>query len=906
MLDLEKKWLQEYVLSNGGNPYDPTDGGTKALPYAKPLDEMVPTYDEFFDYDSIIPKPKNQQFIAAYGGVSETIPLMVSIVSESVNALKPLANKLFSSSKKQSAYNVWHFIKINIKYKPDTFGKEQLRYPERIWSERHLGVDCDDYAIFAATLLSAMGYSPKFKLVKFWDAIKQQPKSSYGHVYVQLDEYAIDPVMHLFDREPTSRVKEYDKLIGFSGMNGISGCGCGCGGKGNCGKGLNGIENIAVAYGRDIFRPQVFDANKSILSGKKFTALYGLEAIRPITPVTRRLMICQSNLCRDYAKRKKQKTAQDIRKARYAIMLNGSPVQRDFISIENLIEDISPMGILIPRKNIKLKDVGCCLFLKKIQKSIDAFIKRNPDIREDDKKELLGINEDIQLGLVHFNISKQGLGNVFKKIGQKFKKMAEKSKQTFDKGISKIRTFAKRQAQNVKDFVKDPKKTIKKIARGLAKVFPATLVGRNAFLGIVRLNVFKLAEKLRWFTLTDDEIKELNLSNEKIEKIKRGKEKLTNIWLDLGGEPKSLFDAIRKGSRKKGAFKKLNGLSGIGEYDPTTDDLGGIFGMIAMGDILYTGRDLYAYPHKNDYYDVLQPKYKKGIDYTYKGSTTPSQPSNEFLYTGKDLYGGTLQNVYSVFQTPPLLTSQEWDALSSIEDESIGLIASLAMDVTPYLVNGISGLGLEPATTTLIATASGVTTAILAAVGPILKSLGKDKEGDAVESAAEVSNAVNQAVDSQEKQEKDDDDAEEMDGLLGKRRKKRSKKTAGMKKEKKSRGKKEKKQRRRGKSKSSENNDGDDDVRVEKRKKRKERAKKILDKFEDSTGIKFPFRKRNSSDETEALTPAEQGYQTSFERNISQASFSDREGLKEKIIKFAPIVIAGGALAYTIVKNNKK
>ncbi|MBS1489704.1 MAG: hypothetical protein JSS93_04190 [Bacteroidetes bacterium] len=132
-----------------------------------------------------------------------------------------------------------------------------------------------------------------------------------------------------------------------------------------------------------------------------------------------------------------------------------------------------------------------------------------------------------------------GLGNVglgkgfFKKIGQGIKKVG--------RGIANV---------------------AKKVAKAVVRFNPATIAIRNGLLLAMKLNVFRLAEKLGYGYWTEEQAKAKGLDIDQFRKNKKALEKVRNIHKSIGGKIEKLDNAIKQGWKK--GVKKHNLVGGLG------------------------------------------------------------------------------------------------------------------------------------------------------------------------------------------------------------------------------------------------------------------------------------------------------------------------------------------------------
>jgi hypothetical protein len=99
---------------------------------------------------------------------------------------------------------------------------------------------------------------------------------------------------------------------------------------------------------------------------------------------------------------------------------------------------------------------------------------------------------------------------------------------------------------------------------------PATALIREGVLISMKLNLFKVAQRLKYAYLSDDEARGKEMDMDKFAKLKKVKEKLEKIFYDAGGKPENLKKAILTGRANKKGKHDVNGLG----YLP--DDMSGL------------------------------------------------------------------------------------------------------------------------------------------------------------------------------------------------------------------------------------------------------------------------------------------------------------------------------------------
>ncbi len=123
--------------------------------------------------------------------------------------------------------------------------------------------------------------------------------------------------------------------------------------------------------------------------------------------------------------------------------------------------------------------------------------------------------------------------------------------------------------KGVKEAVKDVGKGIKKAAKAVVRFNPLSIAGRGGFLVAMKLNLGKLASKLKWGYATKEEAAAKGVSEAEWNKSKDALAKVENLFADkLQGKREALKNAILKG--KAGNLNGLieSGFNGLG--DPVT------------------------------------------------------------------------------------------------------------------------------------------------------------------------------------------------------------------------------------------------------------------------------------------------------------------------------------------------
>ena len=94
---------------------------------------------------------------------------------------------------------------------------------------------------------------------------------------------------------------------------------------------------------------------------------------------------------------------------------------------------------------------------------------------------------------------------------------------------------------------------------------PATTLIREGVLLSMKLNLFKVAQRLKYGYLSDADAKKKEIDMNKFSKLKKIKEKIEKIFYDAGGKPENLKKAILTGRGNSKSRHDVNGLGYVGD-----------------------------------------------------------------------------------------------------------------------------------------------------------------------------------------------------------------------------------------------------------------------------------------------------------------------------------------------------
>jgi hypothetical protein len=110
-----------------------------------------------------------------------------------------------------------------------------------------------------------------------------------------------------------------------------------------------------------------------------------------------------------------------------------------------------------------------------------------------------------------------------------------------------------------------PANIFTKVAFVVNRANPATILLRNGVLASMKLNLFKVAQRLKWAYLSDEDAKKKGLIMVRFEKLKAVRSKLEGLFYKAGGNPDNLKKAIMKGKGNRN--HEVSGLGDVTEYE---------------------------------------------------------------------------------------------------------------------------------------------------------------------------------------------------------------------------------------------------------------------------------------------------------------------------------------------------
>lgn len=450
-------------------------------------------------YDFLFPEAEVKDTIVMDNGeVQDTLKVIEKVVRQSLGDTKKVAELLKQQSLESTLRCIWEFLYYNIQYKLDKPGLEELRMPSRAWHDRTSGIDCDCFSIFCSSILCNLGIPHRFRVTRY-----SQPH--WQHIYVIVPKadkgyYTIDAVLGQFNYE-----KPYSQKMDYTMP-------------------LDGIK-IAVLSGVEDSSPSADDTGKIVMNSMQLAAANNVALHAAIFGVDLQgLGILDGE---DYLLGAVKDAEIEKGLYRYLVATRQAIAENpvtSYVAGYNHQEILKMLDYAIQYWFTDKRDLalGQLIANEALLDRLSGFgaldgILSDDELYGDD--DILTGDEDLQLGKAKKGKPKKKKKGFFKKIGG----------------------------------------AIKKVGKTLMRFNPATIAARNGFLLALKLNVGKMATRLKWAYATPQQAAAKNVSINTVEKAKKALEKIEKLFEKIGGKKNNLKKAILSG--KKG---KLDGLGQLG------------------------------------------------------------------------------------------------------------------------------------------------------------------------------------------------------------------------------------------------------------------------------------------------------------------------------------------------------
>lgn len=490
-----------------------------------------PTYTRLKDYSGLIDSADGAYTFVGTGFDKTTLNTLVSTCQKYYKQVKRLAKHLADKDPIQTAFNIWHWEHVNLKYDYDAPGREEIRTPARCWYDRANGVDCDCLAVFTACLLLNLGYSPKFEIVGFGN------QNKYSHIFVNLNGVAIDRVLPVFNQRAPLISKTLFMEIPVYQLSGVPL---------NVQNRLNGIyENtLSKVFTRTATPEEMLNFRKTqvlvTLSGIDENAFRLAGIVMPYVT--------------------------DIDEQGAYYFDNGEIAQiaadgeDEIIRAEQRGASAEELSGIFKKIKKAVKKVA-----NKVGNAVKTVAKATTKVV---KSAVKSTANAVKASANLVKAGAQAVTGQGSKAKATLKKVATQAKAAV---VNPVKDTAKATKDVVKVTVVNPTKaavkatvnTVKKVVQIAGKVFkvifiklnPATILIRNSLRLLVALNFLGMASRMNVANMTEAQAINAGYTSAMWNEAKKAKDRVERFFTKMGGKKENIDKAIVNGAKKKPLFK---------------------------------------------------------------------------------------------------------------------------------------------------------------------------------------------------------------------------------------------------------------------------------------------------------------------------------------------------------------
>lgn len=152
--------------------------------------------------DKKIPKAGSKAKLKKVGNTQDIINIILEEDKRAHKYTNDFAPSLRGTNIYNTSRNIYHFVRCNIKYRLDPFGKQFIKTPAQTWQDRY--ADCKSMSLFVGSILKNLGIPYIYRFVGYGQ------EKDVRHVYVVVphknQEIVIDACAPSFNSE-----KKYNK-----------------------------------------------------------------------------------------------------------------------------------------------------------------------------------------------------------------------------------------------------------------------------------------------------------------------------------------------------------------------------------------------------------------------------------------------------------------------------------------------------------------------------------------------------------------------------------------------------------------------------------------------------------------------------------------------------------------------
>ncbi|WP_167571760.1 LPD1 domain-containing protein [Aquimarina algiphila] len=506
--------------------------------------------------------------LKAHANLDDTLLAMKRIALRDFKQVEELAHELQDNTVAETSENIWNYLREHTRYKLDSEGIEELRTPARSMvdgqkgvEDTNFGIDCDDYTILVSALLLNLGIDHEYRVTAYEEVGKFQ------HIYpVAFDTdgtpYVIDIVPEIphfnYEEQPIIDLKTIPMEL----------------------QELSGVqpelleENEFPITDEEIlndFAEEIDEANQlegieddyedAILDN---TFLSGFEEVMDeadadiiLNGTSDTIALLERGILAEVNKAR-QVLANEQREP--TVLSQLVDVDMELRIIDHVMqswedEDLRDSALMAAIQSSS----QYTNFFRAIKASLDGLNEEqlngldNEELDEPLYLARIPNNEDLLLDVLEDEDDEdlEGLGMVDDEL-----EYYDNFEDFEDEDIPNLSGFFRKVFRKIR-------KGVKKVVKAVVRFNPATLVMRGAIILVLKINLFKFAEKLIYGYLSEAQARQQGLDiNEwrrRVKKLRRAERFFTKI----GGRASKFRKAIVRGKGGRRARLPLRGLGAV-------------------------------------------------------------------------------------------------------------------------------------------------------------------------------------------------------------------------------------------------------------------------------------------------------------------------------------------------------
>jgi hypothetical protein len=535
-------------------------------------------FEKYFDRNEFTGKEVQ---LKASGDTFDTIVLMKSMVQKNRHQTAKIARLLKGKTRLESCENIWKWVYNHFQYRQDSAAAEQLRTPLRSWVDRKEGIDCDCMSILISSILTNLSIPHALRKTKY------SGKDYFQHIYVVVPSQGstvgsnyitLDAVVDRFNYEvpfsekhdlmmPINQLsglggiqipsRQRQRIAGFTatGLSGLAGiiaqanphkrCFC---------HEFNGLGAIpGVQYTPQVVEAEFLIRMKEHLQNTLTELNRNPDSVRAIgkNPATFRkqleLLINNWDVPELRDKLLDQLEAQENAEAQ----MNGfSSLNGLFSSVKNAVKKVSTAVANTAKTVATTVASGVSTGAKAVASTATTAAKA---VATTTKKVATTVATGVSTGA-------KAVANTAVKV-------------------------ATTTANAAKTAVKAVADTAVTAAKAVVKYNPLSVLIRNGLLLALKLNLFRMSERLGYGLWTEAEAQLKGLNITEFRKLKATYDKTLKVHLKLQGDKDSFDKNLKEGwdlgTKKYGLLRGVPGLGPLGEVATATAGTAAASGVIA-------------------------------------------------------------------------------------------------------------------------------------------------------------------------------------------------------------------------------------------------------------------------------------------------------------------------------------